>query len=78
MILELALTAVLHGAPAREHPPRCERATISENSGNGPAYRVVICSALVPLRAHDQRWDLIVDGGPLQNGAVIIGERVPA
>lgn len=53
----------------------CQYATISENSGNGPNYRVVICTAL--RDADDARWNLIVDGGPLQNGAVIIGVKVP-
>lgn len=78
MILEAALTAALAlpGACVTECPPPCDHAVISENSGNGPTYRVVICYALRPL--NDQRWALIVDGGPLQNGAVIIGEKVPA
>lgn len=71
MILELAATVALAVAPLH-----CQHATIDENSGNGPNYRVVICTALKPLE--DQRWNLIVDGGPLENGAIIIGERVPA
>lgn len=65
MILELAAAAALS----------CQHATIAENSGNGPNYRVVVCTALREL--DDARWELIVDGGPLQNGAVIIGVKVP-
>lgn len=75
MLPVLALAAALNCGP-HECPPRCERATISENSGQGPTYHVTICSALLPLRDH--RWALIVDGGPLQNGAVIIGIKVNA
>jgi hypothetical protein len=40
-------------------------ATIEENSGAGPNYTVRICDG-------DDRY-LIVDGSPLQNGAIILG-----
>lgn len=79
MILEAALSAALVLAPGcgkHECPPPCQHATISANSGNGPTYHVTICSALREL--DDARWDLIIDGGPLRNGAVLIGVKVPS
>jgi hypothetical protein len=76
MILEAALSlALARPACVNECPPPCQKAIITENSGNGPTYHVTICNALRKL--DDARWTLIVDGSPLQNGAVIIGEKVP-
>jgi hypothetical protein len=48
----------------------------TENSGNGPTYHVQICDALLKPRPGHQ-WELIVDGSPLGNGAVILGQQVP-
>ena len=59
-----------------ERPPTCYPAIITENSGNGPTYHVQICDALRrPQPGHE--WQLIVDGGPLGNRAVIFGAQIP-
>ena len=59
-----------------ELPPTCYPAIITENSGNGPTYHVQICDALRrPHPGHE--WQLIVDGGPLGNRAVIFGAQIP-
>jgi hypothetical protein len=59
-----------------ERPPTCYPAIITENSGNGPTYHVQICDALRrPQPGHV--WQLIVDGGPLGNRAVIFGAQIP-
>ena len=59
-----------------ERPPTCYPAIITENSGNGPTYHVQICDALRrPHPGHE--WQLIVDGGPLGNRAVIFGAQIP-
>jgi hypothetical protein len=59
-----------------ERPPTCYPATITENSGNGPTYHVQVCDALLkPRPGHE--WQLVVDGGPLGNKAVIFGEQIP-
>ena len=59
-----------------ERPPTCYPAVITENSGNGPTYHVQICDALRrPQPGHV--WQLIVDGGPLGNRAVIFGAQIP-
>ena len=59
-----------------ERPPTCYPAVITENSGNGPTYHVQICDALRrPQPGHE--WQLIVDGGPLGNRAVIFGAQIP-
>lgn len=74
MILPAMILAAALGGPG-EVPPHCQHAVIMENSGNGPRYRAVICDA---LRDSDgEGWFLIVDGSPLQNGAVIIGSVRP-
>jgi hypothetical protein len=58
-----------------ERPPTCYPAVITENSGNGPTYHVQICDALRrPQPGHE--WQLIVDGGPLGNRAVIFGAQI--
>ena len=62
-------------AATADQAPHCQHAVIQENSGNGPDYHVLICDAL--QRSHGEGWFLIVDGGPLQNGAVIFGQRRP-
>jgi hypothetical protein len=88
LIVALALTGcgtatTLHAAatattpPAAssrtERPPTCYPVIFTENSGNGPTYHVRICDALLrPRPGHE--WQLIVDGGPLGNRAVIFGE----
>lgn len=59
-----------------ERPPTCYPAVITENSGNGPTYHVQICDALLKPRP-GQKWELIVDGSPLGNRAIILGEQVP-
>ena len=59
-----------------ELPPTCYPAILTENSGNGPTYHVQICDALRrPQPGHE--WQLIVDGGPLGNRAVIFGAQIP-
>jgi hypothetical protein len=59
-----------------EHKPTCYQVIFTENSGTGPTYRVRICDALLrPRPGHE--WELIVDGGPLGNQAVILGQQVP-
>lgn len=70
------LLAAVTGAGAGADPrPHCQRAVIAENSGQGPVYHVVICDALLP--SGGEGWSLIVDGSPLQNGAVIFGSVRP-
>jgi len=59
-----------------EHKPACYPAIITENSGNGPTYKVRICDAL-PKPRPGHEWELIVDGGPLGNRAVIFGQQLP-
>jgi hypothetical protein len=59
-----------------ERPPTCYPVILTENSGNGPTYHVQICDALKrPQPGHE--WQLIVDGGPLGNRAVIFGAQIP-
>jgi hypothetical protein len=59
-----------------EHKPTCYPVILTENSGDGPTYHVRICDALRrPRPGH--AWELIVDGGPLGNQAVILGQQVP-
>jgi hypothetical protein len=59
-----------------EHKPTCYPVIFTENSGNGPTYHVQICDALLKPRP-GQKWELIVDGSPLGNRAIILGEQVP-
>ena len=59
-----------------EHKPTCYPVIFTENSGAGPTYHVRICDAL-PRPRPGHRWELIVDGGPLGNQAVIFGQQVP-
>lgn len=72
MILELAAAAALAfpPAPAPVAPlaPGCHHAVFTENSGEGPTYRVIIC-----YFTHQRHtpWVLTVDGSHLHNGAVI-------
>jgi hypothetical protein len=59
-----------------ERPPTCYPVVLTENSGNGPTYHVRICDALLPPQPGHE-WQLIVDGGPLANRAVIFGAQIP-
>jgi hypothetical protein len=68
-------TPATPGGP-NERPPTCYPAILTENSGNGPTYRVQICDALRKPRP-GQEWQLIVDGGPLRGHAVILGQQIP-
>jgi hypothetical protein len=71
-----AATASHAAGSQTERPPTCYPVIFTENSGNGPTYHVRICDALLrPQPGHE--WQLIVDGGPLGNRAVIFGEQVP-
>lgn len=73
VLITVGLTAA---SALAENPPHCQPVTFTENSGNGPTYHVQICGALkTALAAH--HWQLIVDGSPLQNGAVIFGQQIP-
>lgn len=67
VILELALM----GAAALTGPTHCQRAVIEPNSNTGTPIHVLICDALKP--SDGEGWQLIVDGSPLRNGAVIFG-----
>lgn len=59
-----------------EHKPTCYPVVLTENSGYGPTYHVQICDALLKPRP-GYKWELIVDGSPLGNRAVILGQQVP-
>lgn len=81
-LMALAFPLSLGGAqaPASHEPaPICQRVIISENSGNGPTYRVQVCGdgrSVLRWPGAGKRWQLIVDGGPLQDGAVVFGFQV--
>lgn len=70
MFLELALTAALATGPTH-----CQHAVIEPNSNTGTPIHVLICDAL--KSSDGEGWQLIVDGSPLQNGAVILGFPAP-
>lgn len=77
MIPALAAAAALVLSPAVSAQPAhlapgCHRAVFTENSGEGPTYRVVICYF---THQNDTKWVMTVDGSPLQNGAVIFVPR---
>lgn len=72
MIPALAATAALMLSPVSAAPPLapgCHHAVFTEDSGNGPTYKVVICYF---THQKDTPWVLTVDGSRLHNGAVIL------
>jgi hypothetical protein len=55
-------------------PGNCVKVWINENSGNGPIVKAPFCARYdSPMRDVMAGKTLIVDGGPLQSGAVLLG-----
>lgn len=54
-----------------DNPPHCTTGVFTENSGNGPTYHNVHYCSVNRFTNY-----MIVDGGPLQNGATIFGQHV--
>lgn len=67
MLEVLAAMAAMSAGP-------CQHARITEGgAGAYPSYRVVVCGGLArPPRG--TRWDLVIEGGALRDGALIVAE----
>lgn len=76
----ITVAAIVSLAGATSAPaPECIKATVKYNSGNGPNYHVRFCGMGPwedsPLVDNPKGWTLIIDGGPMANGAVILGYK---
>lgn len=55
--------------------PHCQHVLFDENSGNGPNYHITVCGNQLAKPATGE-LQFIVDGSPLQNGAVVFINHV--